>query len=46
MRLRGASADAKEGIASFLEKRPADFPDRVSDGMPDLWPEWSDPDYR
>lgn len=34
--LRGQSADAREGIESFLEKRPAVFPDRVSDGIPDL----------
>ena len=27
---RGASADAKEGVTSFLEKRPAAYPDRVS----------------
>ena len=46
MRLRGASADAKEGIASFLEKRPAAFPDHVSGGLPDLWPDWTDPEYR
>lgn len=45
MRLRGASADGREGIASFLEKRPAAFPDRVSEGLPDLWPEWQEPDY-
>ncbi len=46
MRLRGASADAREGIASFLEKRPAAFPEHVSDGLPDLWPDWIDPEYR
>lgn len=46
MRLRGASDDAKEGIASFLEKRPAQFPDPVSAGLPDLWPEWQEPEYR
>jgi Enoyl-CoA hydratase/carnithine racemase len=46
MRLRGASADAKEGIAAFLEKRPAAFPDRVSAGLPDLWPDWQEPEYR
>lgn len=45
LRLRGASADAKEGIAAFLEKRPAAFPDRVSDGLPDLWPDWHEPEY-
>jgi enoyl-CoA hydratase/carnithine racemase len=33
---RGQSADAVEGVTSFLEKRPASYPDRVSDGMPDL----------
>jgi enoyl-CoA hydratase/carnithine racemase len=39
---RGQSSDAREGIASFLEKRPARFPDRVSDGLPELFP-WSTP---
>jgi enoyl-CoA hydratase/carnithine racemase len=33
---RGQSADAREGVQSFLEKRPAAFPDRVSDGLPDV----------
>jgi enoyl-CoA hydratase/carnithine racemase len=35
---RGNSADAREGISAFLEKRVADFPDRISDGLPDLFP--------
>ena len=35
---RGQSADAVEGVTSFLEKRPAEFPDRVSDGLPDVFP--------
>jgi hypothetical protein len=35
---RGRSADAVEGVTSFLEKRPAEFPDRVSDGLPDIFP--------
>ncbi len=35
---RGQSADAREGVTAFLEKRPAVFPDRVSDGLPDLFP--------
>ena len=39
---RGQSADAVEGVTSFLEKRPARFPLRVSDGMPDLYPWWDD----
>jgi enoyl-CoA hydratase/carnithine racemase len=46
MRLRGASADAREGIAAFLDKRAPVFPDKVSDGLPDLWPEWQEPEYR
>jgi enoyl-CoA hydratase/carnithine racemase len=35
---RGQSADAREGVTSFLEKRPATFPDRISDGLPDILP--------
>jgi enoyl-CoA hydratase/carnithine racemase len=34
---RGASEDAKEGVTSFLEKRPAQFPNRVSTDMPDFY---------
>ena len=40
---RSASADAAEGVASFLEKRPADFPDRVSADMPGFFPWWTEP---
>jgi enoyl-CoA hydratase/carnithine racemase len=36
---RGRSADAREGVESFLEKRPARFADKVSDGLPDVFPE-------
>jgi enoyl-CoA hydratase/carnithine racemase len=36
---RGRSADAREGVESFLEKRPAVFTDRVSDGLPEVFPE-------
>jgi enoyl-CoA hydratase/carnithine racemase len=35
---RGQSADAREGVTSFLEKRPAEFPDLVSAGLPELFP--------
>jgi enoyl-CoA hydratase/carnithine racemase len=42
---RGKSADAAEGIASFLEKRPPVFPDRISNGLPDLFPGWNEPPF-
>jgi enoyl-CoA hydratase/carnithine racemase len=42
---RGQSADAVEGITAFLEKRPAHFPDRVSDGLPDVMPGWVAPEF-
>jgi enoyl-CoA hydratase/carnithine racemase len=40
---RGMSADAVEGVTSFLEKRPASFPDRVSDGLPEMFPGREEP---
>jgi enoyl-CoA hydratase/carnithine racemase len=42
---RGQSADAVEGVTAFLEKRPASFPDRVSDGLPDVMPGWATPEF-
>jgi enoyl-CoA hydratase/carnithine racemase len=42
---RGASADASEGVVSFLEKRAAVFPVRVSDGLPDIFPGWAPPEF-
>ncbi len=39
-------ADAKEGVQSFLEKRPPAFPLRVSSDMPDFYPWWGgEPPY-
>ncbi|MBF6076397.1 crotonase/enoyl-CoA hydratase family protein [Nocardia beijingensis] len=34
---RGASADAREGVTAFLEKRPARFPDSVDRDLPDIF---------
>ena len=34
---RGLSDDVREGISSFVEKRPAHYPDRVSTDLPDVW---------
>lgn len=42
---RGRSADAREGVTSFLEKRPPVFPMKVSDGLPDLFPHWTEPEF-
>lgn len=38
-------ADAGEGIASFLEKRKAMYPGKVSADMPDFYPWWDDRPY-
>jgi len=42
---RGQSADAREGIASFLEKRAANYPDLVSTGLPDVFPGEEEPRF-
>src|SRR5436853_132612 len=42
---RGQSADAVEGVTAFLEKRPARFPDLVSDGLPEIMPGWRVPEF-
>jgi len=38
----GRSPDAKEGVESFLEKRPARFPGKVSTDMPSFFPWWDE----
>src|SRR5215211_3407904 len=43
---RGRSDDAREGVNSFLEKRAAEFPVKVSDGLPDIFPDWKDREFR
>jgi len=42
---RGRSADVKEGVMSFLEKRAANFTDKVSSDMPDYFPWWEERQY-
>ncbi len=42
---RGRSSDAREGVASFLEKRPALWPDRVSRDMPGFFDWGSAPPF-
>lgn len=38
--------DAKEGIASFLEKREPQYPGKVSEDMPDFYPWWEERPYQ
>ena len=45
IQIRGRSNDVKEGVMSFLEKRPAQFVDRVSSDVPDIFPGWSEPEF-
>jgi enoyl-CoA hydratase/carnithine racemase len=42
---RGQSADAVEGVTSFLEKRDAAFTDSVSAGLPDILPWLEEPAF-
>jgi enoyl-CoA hydratase/carnithine racemase len=42
---RGRSGDVREGVMSFLEKRPANFKDKVSSDMPDFFPWWDEREY-
>lgn len=42
---RGRAADAREGVTSFLEKRPPNYPDKVSKDLPDIWPHWTAPTF-
>jgi enoyl-CoA hydratase/carnithine racemase len=45
IKVRGASADSREGVMSFLEKRAAVFPDRISAGLPEIFPDWATPEF-
>jgi hypothetical protein len=42
----GHSADAYEGVMSFLEKRPAQFTLRPSRDLPPFYPWWSERRFR
>ena len=42
---RGRSDDAREGVMSFLEKRAPKFSVRVSDGLPQIFPDWVEPEF-
>jgi enoyl-CoA hydratase/carnithine racemase len=42
---RGASADAREGVTSFLEKRAATFTDSVVGALPDVFAGWVEPAF-
>jgi len=41
----GRGADVREGVTSFLEKRPPQFPSRVPDDLPPFTPWWEEPEY-
>lgn len=45
LQARGRSADVKEGVQSFLEKRPARFPDKVPKDLPPAFPWWPSRDF-
>lgn len=42
---RGRSADTREGVSSFFDKRAPQFTDRVSQDMPEFFPWWQEPPF-
>ena len=45
IQIRGRSKDVAEGVMSFLEKRPAQFTETVSGDLPDIFPDWNEPEF-
>jgi enoyl-CoA hydratase/carnithine racemase len=43
--VRGQGGDAKEGVTSFLEKRPANYTDSVANDLPHFAPWMDEPGY-
>ncbi|QDL98101.1 enoyl-CoA hydratase [Rhodopseudomonas palustris] len=43
---RGRSDDVKEGVSSFLEKRPAQFKNKITTDMPPYFPWWDEREYK
>ena len=41
----GRTADVKEGVDSFFEKRPAKFASKVSTDLPAFFPWWEEREY-
>lgn len=41
----GQGPDVKEGVSSFLEKRPPQFSSSVASDMPPVYPWWDEPKY-
>ena len=41
----GSMADAKEGVSSFLEKRDPEYSLKPSQDLPDVFPDWHEPEF-
>ncbi len=42
----GKTGDVMEGVTSFLQKRPPNFPLKVSKDMPPFFPWWTEPEFK